>query len=381
MNIASGLFGFVLAVCYWPGISGPATSPRWAVGVLLVASLFIFRIRVTWAHVIGAALFLWSTCTYLWSQSQIDTVGAGFNLVIIAAAFCVGGQLTTLRPLITGLALGLGVSMVVCILQITGVMVLPDITISSRIPGLFANPLIYAEIAALVAVAAIAERMWWAVLLAMPGLLFGQSRAAFLALIIPFALRIMMRSWLAAVPLLLAALIAVLVVLPQVRPDASEAVMDRLAAWQSIAASSNLIGHGLGSYWEAAPQPIAGVHLEHPHNELLEAAFETGWIGAALLLAFFATAMYAARFSTAGLVLIALAVESFFAFPLHRPATAIMGLLCAGCAVRRLPHARDAFARCGMVLRRRLASRRILRDFGQRTRKSNRNIPLRPSLP
>ena len=250
MNIVAGLFGFILAVCYWPGISGPATSPRWAVGVLLVGALFFFRIRVTWAHVLGAAFVIWSAATFYWSQSPFDTEGIGFNLVIIAAAFCVGGQLTTLRPLIAGLALGLGVSVIVCILQITGVAVLPDIILSSRPVGLFANPLIYAEIAALVTVAAIAERMWWALPLTLPGLAFGQSRAAFLALMV--ALIVMVRSWRAAVPILIVALIGVLVVLPQLRPlDASEAVMDRLAAWQAIAASSDFIGHGLGSYWEA----------------------------------------------------------------------------------------------------------------------------------
>ena len=177
MNIAAALFGFILAVCYWPGISGPATSPRWALGVVLVAALFLFRIRVTWAHVIGAAFVIWSLATFYWSQSQPDSVGIGFNLIIIAAAFCVGGQLTTLRPLIAGLALGLGVSAVVAALQLTGVAVLPDIAVYSRIPGLFANPLIYAEIAALVTVAALAERMWWAVPLTFAGIVvWSKSR-------------------------------------------------------------------------------------------------------------------------------------------------------------------------------------------------------------
>lgn len=347
-------FGFALAAAYWPGISGAATSPRWALAafVLPLWLMFAGRLKVTVAHLIGALFVAWALATYAWSASPLDTLGAGWKLIVLAAAFCLGGQFETMRPVYVGAAVGLGASALIAALALSGVAVLPDHPQASA--GLFVNPLFFGEACALVFAALLLERSWW-LLAVIPGLMLTAERGSILAAGVALLLALWPRGrvMVGAVVLVISMAVGVITL----SPNRIQTATDRIAAWSAVAPVTTQIGTGLGSYWEAAPQPIAGTRLEHPHNEFIEATFEAGWIGAGLLAAFFAVVLFAGPLDAEALVLIALLTEAMVAFPFHEPFTAALGLLCAGHRARHLHGLRDATVDGRAALRRRLARR------------------------
>ena len=364
------LFGFAIAVAYWPGISGAATSPRWAVAAFLAAILAMTweRIRFTWAHLIGALFLCWSFATYAWSLSPFDTIGASWKLIIAGCAFCVGTQTPKLRPVYVGAAIGLIVSTFVALAQWSGTVVVPDLPIWTFAPGLFVNELFFAEALALIVIALMAEGLWPLMVFLLAPLFMMQERAPFLA----FSVGLLVFAWprFRKIAICLAVLGVTFTALLSLGANRSTTVVHRLALWQSTISAVTPMGAGLGSFTEAAPQPIEGFHFEHPHNEFLETAYETGLVGASLLAAFFVVLLAMGRAETERALLVVLLVEMCFAFPLHEPFTLSIGALSAGYLARDLPRVRSTIAYCRELVRRRMAARReraALRRFAQQS--------------
>jgi O-antigen ligase len=383
------LSAFAVVAAYWPGISGAGTSPRWGLLAFVAApALFVGpRLRVTALHLIGAAFVTWALLTLTWSTAILDGIDAALKLAILACVFCLGGECDDLRPLYRGAALGMGVSSCLAVLQVFAHVQFADLPPDFAV-GLFVNRLILAEAAALIAVALLASRLWLWLPLVLPALILPLERGPVLAFSVAGAVSLWCSSRLAAAVLVMAGTVFVGAVSLGVAPtqtagqgvDRATSAMQRPAMWQSTAGAIDLKGHGLGSFRAAAPQPLDGLRLDHAHNEVLEAAFETGIVGAMLFAVFWASALWAAPRSAEAAVLIALLLEACLAFPLHEPVTGALGLLCAGRCARDLPRAVDAFAACGIFLRRWLAScgRLLARDG--RADSSRRPVPIRSSL-
>lgn len=383
------LFGFALLTVYWPGISGAATSPRWALATMVVACVLFMgdRIKVTLVHVVGIAFVAWAAASFMWTAAPLDTIGALCKLAVLAGAFCVGAQMSDLRPLYAGSALGVAISSIVAIVQWCGYVPVPDLA-PGNAAGLFVNRLILAETAALVGVAILASRMWWWLPGVLPSLLLPGERAPVLAFGLAGGLALWRTSRLAAVALAIASVAFIGAITGQ-SSDRVESAQQRIELVQSTSSHISAIGQGFGSYREAAPQPIAGIKVDHAHNELLEIAFEIGWIGALLLVVLAVSALFAAGaadiadgnlFSAATVVVFALMMESVFAFPLHEPATGFLGLLCAGHCIRALPGARVALADGGIRLCRWLASCRRLLALDAKPQRRRNPLSVRSPL-
>src|SRR5579883_3304951 len=149
LNVALALFGAALAAVYWPGISGAATSPRWAVSIVVIAPVLFMtrRIQITSGHLVGIVFVLWCALSYLWTAKSFDAIGALWKLTILSCAYCLGSMLPSTVWLYRGAALGLGVSSIIAIMQWCGYSIIPDVT---SVTGLFVNPIILGEAAALV---------------------------------------------------------------------------------------------------------------------------------------------------------------------------------------------------------------------------------------
>lgn len=328
------VLGLLLAAAYWPGIISPAMSPRWAVLSLVATGLLLWRARAipfTPAHLAGCAFVVWAALSVLWSPSPLDSIDALWQTVCLpAVCFCLGSQERSLRPLFIGAACGLVLSGAVAIGQVLGWVALPEVWGPS---GLFVNRNYMAEAAALVAVFLLGERMWWWAVLILPALILPMARGAVLAVGVAAMAHMWRRSRFWGSLMLVLGCAGAIVVLSI--DKGNSAMVERWAIWGSALAQMDWLGHGIGSYWAIHPELYQDGVTEHAHNDFLELASDLG-IGGVVLFGWFAWNLRG-QLDTARLVLIALAVETCFAFPTHMPVTAALGALCAGFAVRDRP--------------------------------------------
>lgn len=330
------VLSFLAAAVYWPGVAGAATSSRWALLALIIPWLLREQ-RVTVAHACGAAFLLWAAVTLLWASNRYDGINALLILLVLAAIFCLGNQLRELRWVWIGAGVGLGVSAAIINVDWAGLL---SFMPGPSLGGLFVNRNFFAEAAALILIAAVAERIWWLIPLLLPAMLMTESRGAVLALAVALAVHFRRWWWVSAI------VGAVAIALFSLKVDNSAS--ERLVIWQSTLHGLTFWGHGIGSFWTAYPQfdlrTVVNDTPEQAHNELLTIAFELGFVGALLASAFVVS--LAGPINTARLVLIGIAVESITQFPLHLPTTAFLGMVAAGHAVRDAPLLRSVVDRC-----------------------------------
>lgn len=343
-----GLLAFLVSALYWPGIAGAATTPRWAL-LFAVIPWLVIRPRWTAPHAVGAALLIWAAFSLQWSPELVDGIGAIFTLSLLALLFCVGWQLDDLRPVYWGAGLGIALSGPVAALQLNGYEVVRGLGAA----GLFVNPNFMGEAAALALVVFVASRHWAMVAAVAPPFVMSGSRGAVLALCAALCVHFW-RQWRpfgAVIALSLALLafdshykgatvsqesLSLQSLSGGTMPVSDPALSDREAIWRSTVNGLTVLGRGIGSFWGEYPRfevrPDPPSRPEFPHNEWLHIAFELGLPG--LLLFCVLCLTLAGPIDTSRLVLIALAVESCFGFPLHVPTTAFIGALAAGHAVR-----------------------------------------------
>lgn len=349
------IFGFLLMTAYWPGISGVATTARWDVAATLALALFFApRLRMTAAHWLGLSLIGWMLVSLGWSHGdgRYDGIDAASEMLLAAVAFMLGSVTPSLRPVLAGAAVGIGLNGAVAALQWFGVFGFVQ-TLDDLPAGLFFNPDRLGAAAAIVFAGSIAFRMWPAAAASIPALVLSGSRAAWLAAFVVFAAidlraligsamtsgcptgvqfrRIRKLQRLAKLGVMLAAAVIFVVAFR------SQSGIERLALWQDTVANLTLFGHGLGSFREAflgmmAHYDIDHFHTrpEHPHNEWLWLVFEGGGPALVLAGAFGRSVWRESRALGERAILAALFVLSLFASPFHDPATLILGALCAG---------------------------------------------------
>jgi len=325
------LVGFVSTGLYWPGISGAATTPRWAALFLIVPWLIAGPSPLAATHLWGLGFAGVAALSLLWTPDLSEGINQLFIVGLWASLFLLGREHHDIRPFYTGAIVGLVLSSVVAIIQYFGWHPVADRFPGALPSGLFVNGNYMAEAAALLLIVAVIEGWWESWFALVPALLLPHARGAIVAFVLAMVLYLRKQAYL-AVPLaflLICALIGFVY-----RMDASSS--ERLQIWQSTWNGLTIFGHGFGSFWSTYPaydlRPGAIMNPEFAHNEFLHVAFELGIPGLLCLLAFMVSLV--GPLTTDRIVLIALAVESFFAFPLHLPATAAIAFLVSGHALR-----------------------------------------------
>jgi O-antigen ligase len=323
------LFGFALTALFVPDWSGAATTPRWALAAVVLPLLMRRNgAPFTAAHMFGLLFVAYAAASVLWAPHKWEALDALLKLIVLAEAFVLGSQMNDVRPVVSGAALGLGVSSAVIVLGI-------QVPQTSDYPaGLFVNSNALGEIAALVLVGALVHRIWWAVPLIAPALIASHCRGAFLALAGAAIIWVWSRSRSVAVALVIIGLAAAAWM------GSSESAQQRIDMWAVIVPQLTVMGKGIGSFYTLFPLFSSFDTLlqrpEHLHNDWLEFAFELGVVGAVLCSAF----LWSAR----SIVLAVLVVEAIFGFPLHLAATAVLGGIMSGHAVRDRRSLRDSLA-------------------------------------
>lgn len=344
-----GALGFLVMTAYWPDISGAAVAPKWAVMVgALVLVLMGPAIRFTTGHLTALLFAWWCTTSMLWAGYPLDGIDALGRMVLLAGAFCLGAQLQSIRPVMIGSGLGLSVSSALAILQWYGITSIVD---APGPAGLFLNKNFLAEAAALVIVYAVASRIWWLVLAMLPAVVLPQARGAWLAIAVCAVIMLWQRSRIATI---IATALAIAFMGYAVLSVPLFSMTERMAIWQDTAANLSLFGYGIGGFVENFPliaKQFAMVtsRPRQAHNEYLQVAFETGFVGLALMIPLLVTLLRGPA-TPVRLVLIAMLVEACFAFPFQMPATGFLGLLVAGHIAAGRISVFDAIAGGGVAL-------------------------------
>lgn len=303
LSLIAALNAFAISVAFWPGLAGPATSPRWA-----IAALSLYHLH-------------WTCAPFLvWCFLRLDFDSA-VHWAIICAAFSWGlkSDQRQQRWCIIAFASGIAISGVVAIAQgLFGYEGIPQLASPG---GLFLNKNFMGECAALAIIAAVSAGLrWWPWgLIAMPALLLSESRAAWLAAGVGIFFLASTRQKIVLV--IGACLIGI--VLWSYGYGYTYTLGQRFMLWNI--AIENL------SWFGSGPFDYSTVEHREPnlHNDWLQLIYELGIFGlipiAVVLVASFEDLAFVA----------ALVVLGSFGFPFHSPASAWFVAFVVGSLVGR----------------------------------------------
>lgn len=379
-----GAFSFAVMVLFVPGLSAPATTPRWALLAAVVPAVAMFTECRRWtiSHFLGILCISYAALSLLWTPNIWDGLRGMSELAILAGLFHIGAAAPSLRPVYVGAALGLSVSSLLAVMQLFGLELVDRIEGPTGMgAGLFMNRNYLGEPAALVLIGLIGHRLWWAVPLVLPAILLPTARGALLGLGVAGGVWLWGRSRVAAAVIILVIFCAASVA-AYVGVNAS--FPDRLTIWAATLDGMTWFGNGIGSFFTTFPSHAPGWDFlisrpVHAHNDWLELVYELG-LPAAVLLAASSVLLFSQSCAKPEcLILIALITEACLGFPLHFPATLFLGGLVAGQFCRDGPRLCDVLERGGMALCTGLE--RVAASLGARPTRARRSGALSPRPP
>jgi hypothetical protein len=406
-----GFVAFILTVLMWPFIASSATTPRWGfIAIVGAIALFRIRIRMTTSHVLFMLMLGYGAVSLFWTEVPVEWWANFLKLLFTFFAFMVAAELKSIRGLLIGAACGLTINSVIVYMQIYGWTGLPQVSMPG---GLFMNKDMGAELAALVLIGLVYERLWWfvplvalnicqyllpteiipignavwssvnwAALLATPINLAGTflySRGALVSVIAVLGLMMIGRY-----PRLLVGVGAVTApivgIYYMIHFDGS--VVERISIWHDTVDGFTWFGRGLGSYYVTFPDighriDTLYARPEHAHNDLLEFIYEMG-IGAIIPVAF-AVSVWRSTMATEKAIFLGFMVQTMFGFPLHMPATAACFAVVAGRCAGGGPVLRDDINACRTAIRMGLANVRQLCRRDASTGNGKPAVPARVS--
>ncbi len=322
------IWGFLVAIAYWPGILSAAFVPRWAVvaiGVALVGKIDPRALTRPILWLLVAALTA-AALSVLQSPDRRGGLLELFYFVAFAGVFVVSSGFQSITPALRGLCAGLVLSSVLCLWQLSGWSVVPQASVPA---GLFFSREVLAEFAAPLLVWAIVRREWLCILAAIVPVALCDSRVAFASVAVG-----LLAAWrvpwqtkcLTLVPIALAA-VAMLFVFGAEKFSTGGL---RMVLWGATAMAIRPWPQGLG--WFLAVHP----NEQFAHSDLLQVLAEFGVIGALPLLAIFVLMLkYGNGERGERAAFVAISVEAIVSFPLHVPATGFLAFLLAGHLARR----------------------------------------------
>lgn len=310
------LLGFLLPICFIPGITGAVIPSQWILlGVVLPC--FLWRSgAVGWGWWLCLLALAYAALSTLWSQEPYHSIYSLWLVAIWVLSYRLGTTASSLAQLWKGLAIGLSISSPVAIAQHFGWEGIPQF--SSNPAGLLYNSTLIAICIAIAALGLIQTRAYAYLPAMLPAFLLAHSRGGYLVLIVGLLARI---HWTIAASLTIAVGTFYLL-------DLSSSDQLRIQIWSAALHNLSWCGNGIGSFLEIwLVQPGNIIHPEFTHNDYLQLVFELG-IGAIPIFAVLAWAV--AVNGPNQPILFALLISACFYFPLHCPILAFLTFLLAG---------------------------------------------------
>lgn len=319
------LLGFAVSVAYWPGMLSGVFVPRWAViavGVPLVSSLDLRNVYRP-ALAVMAIFMALAAISILSAPQWLTAVSQMIFLLILSGAFIAGAGMEDTNGVMTGLALGLVVSSVVCVMQFYGWNGVPQ---SAPPAGLFYNREVLAEFAAVIFVWALVSQRWALAAFAIVPLVFCTSRVALLAVALGLFYAYMPKSRLArlaALALIVGAAVASIIILGLGKIGSAD---HRVVLWGATIITIFMQPWGSGIGWTASAHPGE----QFAHSDVLQVLVEVG-LGAVILILIPIFALRRGNGNNAErAAFVSVCVECAISFPLHIPATGFVAAVLAG---------------------------------------------------
>lgn len=324
------LFGLLVAVAFVPGWIGASISTNWLV-LFLVLPIVIcyYSIPATPSHLFGILFLAYATCSLLWSVVFNISFFFLLQLIALGLAFCYGSAIKDLRPLVKGMAFGLGVSSAIALAQLFGFKAI--YTLDDRIAGLFVNQNILCEASAIFFIALVIYKLYWWLPVTLPGLIVVHSRAAILSLSICALIWLWARSR-TAVYILVPVLFLIGVAYSTSASFSFDSVQERISLYKDTINGFVPFGNGVGSFETLFPYYATNIQTwagrpNYAHNDMLQLIFEFG-IGTVFLVILIWNILNVDREER--IILYGFGIISLFSFPLHIPMLAFLICLVAG---------------------------------------------------
>lgn len=324
----AGVWGFLVAVAFIPGIMSAAFAGRWAVialGVPLVAPIeFKFSPFVRFCLAFGTA---WAAVSLIATPDLRGGAFELFFLIVLVGVMGAASQLESLEGALTGLCAGVGVSSLFCLSAMAGYPLVDQVA-SSTYAGLFYNSEVLTELAAPLFVWAVVSKRWPLAACTILPLLVNGSRISVIAVGIAALYAFRGMDWRRLAIVASVALAAIVAMLAYRYTGTLGSIGQRIVMWVATGMAITPLGNGIGWY--------RAVHLseEFAHSDILQAMAELG-VGAVCWAAIPVLIFWRNRGENAErAAFVALCVEAAVSFPLHVPATAFLAAILAGYLVR-----------------------------------------------
>lgn len=327
-----GVWAFLVAVAFVPGIMSAAILPRWAVIAIGVPLMGAIRLRIPMVLQLSIAAGLaWSAATIIQAPDRLDSLLQFFFMVCLLGVMGIGSQLEDISQAMIGLCAGAAVSGILCLEALGNYHFMPSHH-PELFPGLFYNSEVLVEFAAPLVVWAVAKRYWLLVVPSIIPMLVNPSRIGIIATAIGLAVVFWPKTrarQMALVGLGAAACVVVVGYITFGNPIHLKfgSAAARITSWLVAIYSITPGGHGFG-WWRAAHGGE-----EFAHSDVLQAFAEIG-MGS---LFFALVPIYALRNRkdrAAHAAFTVICLELAVSFPLHVPGTGFVAALLAGYLVR-----------------------------------------------
>ncbi len=248
--------------------------------------------------------------------------------MVLGLVFVIGQNIKDLTAIFKSLALGLGVSAVVCLFQWYGFHGV--YSLSNTPAGLFINPNIFSEVSAIILVSLVVLKLWWWIPVTLPGLLIVHSRAAYVGLGVGLLFTVWKYNRYYALALVV--LVGLIASVLYKGHFGVGSVNERLNLWADTIQGFKFFGNGVGSYEALFPYYATHIDTElarprYAHNDLLQIIFEFGIGSVLFLMALFN--VFKTR-KPEVVIILTIGAISLFTYPLHIPVPAFIAFLVAG---------------------------------------------------
>ena len=312
-------------VAYIPGIVGASISTGWLL-LFIVCPILLFycEFKVGW----GFAFICYATISLVWTEILNIAWFHLLQLMVLGLVFVIGQNIKDLTAIFKGLALGLGVSAVVCLFQWYGFNAV--YSLSNTPAGLFINPNILSEVSAIILVSLVVLKLYWWIPVTLPGLLIVHSRAAYVGLGVGLFFAVWKYNRYLAIGLILA--IGLTGTYFYWGRFGVGSIQERFNLWADTIQGFKFFGNGVGSYEALFPYYSTHIDTEiarprYAHNDLLQIIFEFG-IGSILFLMVLFNVFKTRKPEV--VIIITIGAISLFTYPLHIPVPAFIAFLVAG---------------------------------------------------
>ena len=338
------IWAFILSVIYVPGWIGAAIPTGWAF-ISLTVPVLIWRgpALPRPLQILGLSAIAFAFLSLAWAPLPTFAIYTLWLQFCLGLIYILGVKLPSLEAIRKGLALGLSVSSLLCIVQYLGWN--PVLQYDPTQPsGLLFNPSIAGAAFGLAVLWLALHRNWRYIPALLPGLALNHTRtvwAMLAATALVWIARNVRYGWLG----LCAAIAAVAWYLFHVSPHDST----RVQLWTVIYEHLYWFGHGPGilNYITVRLGDLMA-RPEYAHNEYLDFIAQYG-IGAAPIFVLAAIPLLAWR-NPDWYVYVAFLSLALFSYPLRSVPVAVIGLILAGHLSRDWAVVRANLDRCRLVL-------------------------------